>query len=605
MRGPIATCFKAPVATPGFRSMRCKSASLGALSGSYRPPTGLVVVIRILFLLPILSLAAACGEPRSGPTDHTPGVIVDRLYTNGVIWTGVDGAPDASVLGIRGGVIVYVGDGKGVSFNEAPQNDLRGRFLMPGFIDNHVHFFQGGAALASVDLRDASTRDEFTARIAEYAATLPAGRWVLNGNWDHTLWGGELPHRDWIDPDTADTPVFVMRLDGHMGLANTAALELAGISAETAAPAGGEIIRDASGQPTGVLKDNAMNLLAAAIPEPTADEMLDMFALAQDHALSVGLTQVHAVTANPSEWSRLDHLRAAQRAGLMKIRVHAYLPISHWEALSGVVAADGHGDDLLRWGGLKGFVDGSLGSATAWFHEPFLDNPDNSGFPLTDPADLETLMQNADTAGRRLAIHAIGDRAIDQLIGDMRAIAGEDIASRRFRIEHFQHPSQAAIEAAAASGIVASMQPYHAIDDGRWLEDAIGRERARTTYAFRSILDSGGILTFGSDWPVAPLSPLLGVYAAVARSTLDGANPDGWQPQEKLTVEEALTAYTRMNAYAVFEDDVAGTLELGKRADLVILSADPRAVDPADIRHIEVLETVIDGVPVFGEESGQ
>ncbi len=253
----------------------------------------------------------------------------------------------------------------------------------------------------------------------------------------------------------------------------------------------------------------------------------------------------------------------------------------------------------MRWGGLKGFVDGSLGSATAWFHQPFLDSPDNSGFPLMDPADLERLVQNADAAGRRLAIHAIGDRAIDQLIDTLHDAAGDDIIERRYRIEHFQHPNDDAIRRAAASGIIASMQPYHAIDDGRWLEDVIGGDRARTTYAFRSILDAGGILTFGSDWPVAPLSPLDGVYAAVTRRTLDGANPDGWQPQEKLTVEEALAAYTRMNAYAVFEEDVGGTLELGKRADLVVLSADPRAVDPAAIREITVLETVIDGTTVY------
>ena len=559
-----------------------------------------LVVIRALLLLSVLFLTSACD----GTTDRQHGdearrVSVDRLYTNGVIWTGVAGAPDASVLGVRDGVIVYVGDGVGVEFSGAPATDLAGRFLMPGFIDNHVHFFSGGAALASVDLRDAATREAFVTRIAEYAAELPAGRWVLNGNWDHTLWGGELPHRDWIDPDTADTPVFVMRLDGHMGLANSAALALAGITAATEAPAGGEIVRDETGEPTGVLKDNAMNLVFAAVPEPTSAEMLDMFSLAQDHALSLGLTQVHAVTANPSEWSRLDHLRTARRDGLMKIRVHAYLPLLHWETMTSLVAEAGHGDERLRWGGLKGFVDGSLGSATAWFHQPYVNDPDSSGFPLADPAELESLVHSADTAGRRLAIHAIGDRAIDRLIDIFESTAGDDIAERRYRIEHFQHPGENAIRRAAASGIIASMQPYHAIDDGRWLDDVIGTERAKTTYAFRSVLDAGGILTFGSDWPVAPLSPLEGVYAAVTRRTLDGANPDGWQPEEKLSVEEALTAYTRMNAYAVFEEDVGGTLELGKRADLVVLSADPRAVDPETIRGIDVLETVIDGVTVY------
>lgn len=556
---------------------------------------------RTAILLSSLFLLSACDDPGPGTAGNTPQVAVDRLYTGGVIWTGIDGAPDASVLGVRDGVIVYVGDGQDIDFKVDADaiRELDGRFLMPGFIDNHVHFFWGGAALASVDLRDAGTPEEFTRRIVEFATLQPPGRWVQQGNWDHQLWGGELPTKEWIDAGTRDTPVFVTRLDGHMALANSAALELAGITAETETPAGGEIVRDAAGEPTGILKDNAMNLVLGAIPPATEQEMLETFEAAQSHALSLGLTQVHAVTGNPNEADRLDYFRLARERDLMNIRVHAYMPLEHWDSVSRIVADAGNGDEFLRWGGLKGFVDGSLGSGTAWMHEPFDDEPGNAGFPLTDPDELDTLIRDADAAGRRLAIHAIGDRAIDILIASMRGAAGDDIVDRRYRIEHFQHPTRAAIEAAAASGIIASMQPYHAIDDGRWLEDKLGTERARTTYAFRSILDAGGLLTFGSDWPVAPLSPLAGVHAAVTRQTIDGANPDGWLPAEKLTVEEALTAYTRMNAYAVFEDDVAGTLELGKRADLVILSADPRAVEPAVIPKIDVLETVIGGATAY------
>ena len=552
---------------------------------------------RLIALLSSFFLLTACSDTGRDPSGSAPEVVVDRLYTGGVIWTGIDGAPDASVLGVRDGVIVYVGDGEGVDFQlEADAvRELDGRFLMPGFIDNHVHFFWGCAGLASVELLDAATPEEFTARIVDYAATLPDGRWVQNGNWDHQLWGGELPTKAWIDAGTGDTPVFVQRLDGHMGLANSAALALAGITAATETPPGGEIVRDAAGEPTGILKDNAMNLVLAAIPRPTREEMLEMFSAAQAHALSLGLTQVHAVTANPNEQSLLDYFRLARERGLMKIRVHAYMPLEHWDSMSRLVDQDGYGDEVLRWGGLKGFVDGSLGSGTAWMHDDFVDEPGNAGFPLTEPDALDALISDADAAGRRLAIHAIGDRAIDHLIASLRNAAGDDIVERRYRIEHFQHPTQDAIEAAAASGIIASVQPYHAIDDGRWLEARIGLERARTTYAFRSILDAGGLLTFGSDWPVAPLSPLKGVHAAVTRQTIDGANPDGWQPGQKLTVEEALTAYTRMNAYAVFEDDVAGTLELGKRADFVVLSADPRTVEPATIPAIDVLETVVGG----------
>lgn len=545
-------------------------------------------------LILALVILAACDDGRS-----TPDVAADTLYTNGVIWTGVTDARDASVMAVKSGVVTYVGNGQDVRVAANETVDLGGRFVMPGFIDNHVHFLDGGAGLASVDLRDAATPEEFTKRIADYASTLPQGRWVLNGNWDHEWWGGELPRKEWIDAATADTPVFIHRLDGHMALANSAALKLAGIDAATATPDGGEIVRDAGGEPTGILKDNAMDLVFAVIPPMSADEKLAAFELAQSHALSLGLTAVHAVTNGPIDAAMLDAFRLAYDRGLMKIRVYALTPIDSWDSARDLVAKEGYGDDLLRWGGLKGFVDGSLGSTTAWFYEPFTDVPETSGFPLGDPETLKITMADADAASLKLAVHAIGDKAIDVLIENMRAVAGTDIKNRRYRIEHFQHPSSAAIKKAAESGIIASMQPYHAIDDGRWAEKRIGPERIKTTYAFRSILDAGVVLSFGSDWPVAPLSPIEGVYAAVTRRTIDGLNPDGWQAQEKISVEEALSAYTVANAYSGFEEDRAGTLEAGKRADFVMLSDDPRTIDPAEIRNIEVIETVIGGSPVF------
>ena len=557
------------------------------------------IVLLVAFVL------SACGHDGSAPRGAaTSGAeqAADTLYVNGVIWTGAKDTPDATILAVKDGVVIYVGAGEVMNIAAGETVDLEGRLVMPGFIDNHVHFLEGGFGLASVDLRDAATPEELAQRIQDYAATLPAGRWVLNGNWDHELWGGELPHKEWIDDATPDTPVFVVRLDGHMALANSAALKLAGVTAATVAPEGGEIVRDANGEPTGVLKDTAMNPVLAVIPKPSDDELLDAFQRAQSHALSLGLTQVHAVTANPNETTMLDAFRLAHERGVMKIRVYALTPLEHWESARDLVTSEGKGDDLLRWGGLKGFVDGSLGSTTAWFYEPYSDKPETSGFPLTDPAALERLLADADAAGLKIAVHAIGDKAIDGLIDAMRKTAGVDIADRRYRIEHFQHPSRTAIESAAASGIIASMQPYHAIDDGRWAEKRIGADRIKTTYAFRSILDAGGILTFGSDWPVAPLSPLEGVYAAVTRRTTDGANPNGWQPQEKITVLEALTAYTATNAYAGFEEDRAGTLETGKRADFVVLSEDPRSVDPDALGNIRVLATWIGGESVFRAE---
>ncbi|GHA01127.1 amidohydrolase [Arenicella chitinivorans] len=556
--------------------------------------------------LALLFVLVACeqGQQTSSSINKPNNDVlpVDTLYHNGTIWTGLSGAGDAQMLATKAGKIVYVGDGSGVQFKATRSVDLKGQFMSPGFIDNHVHFIDGGAGLASVDLRDANTREEFVRRIGDYSQTLPEGRWVLYGNWDHELWGGELPTRHWIDAVTGDTPVFVMRLDWHMGLANSAALKLAGIDKNSTAPADGEIVRDAEGEPSGVLKDGAMNAVLDVIPARTDDEFLAAFVAAQNHALSLGVVQVHAMPANPKERTLLPALQKVQAAGAFKMRVYAMSPIEYWEELAAKIATEGTHKGKLRWGGVKGFVDGALGSSTAWFYDPYDDQPSNSGFPLTQPERLRALITAADDAGLKLNIHAIGDRAIDELITAFRETGGHATLAHRFRIEHFQHPSEQAIALAARSGIIAAMQPYHAIDDGRWAEKRIGEARSKTTYAFRSILDSGGLLSFGSDWPVAPLSPIEGIYAAVTRQTTDGAKPAGWQPQQKITVTEALRAYTSVNAYAGFEENQAGTLEVGKRADLVILSDDPRKVAPDAIRTIEVVTTIVDGDVVYEHE---
>lgn len=524
---------------------------------------------------------------------------VDTAYINGVIWTGRDNAKDASVLLVDNGKIVYVDDRLPDGVQATTTVDLAGRFMMHGFIDNHVHFFDGGSGLSGVQLRDAATQTEFVGRIKAFASALAPGEWVLNGNWDHELWGGELPDRQWIDGFTQNTPVFIMRLDGHMALANTAALEAAGIRQDSVSPEGGEIIRDATGRPTGVLKDAAMNAVLDVIPSPSESQLIQIFENAQAHALSLGVTKVHAMTAYPSERNMFELFQPAHKQGLMKMRVRVYTPIEFYQDAAQYNNSDAPESAFLQWGGVKGLVDGALGSSTAWFYEPFVDLPESSGFSLFQPAELTALLQSAHKAGLKLAIHGIGDKAIDTLISEMTALPTNDIRQERFRIEHFQHPTAAAINRVAELGIIAAMHPYHAIDDGRWAEKRIGAQRIKTTYAFRSVLDAGGRLSFGSDWPVAPLSPMQGVYAAVTRRTIDGANPEGWQPQEKITVEEALRAYTVANAYAGFEDDVAGTLEVGKRADMVVLSADPRSVQPTLLAEIQALKTYVDGELVY------
>ncbi len=524
----------------------------------------------------------------------------DLILTGGVVWTGAPGVEAGTAVAIGEGQVLHVGSDVEVRRFLGPGTRaiaLDGRMVVPGFIDNHTHFMGGGFQLGSVELRDAATPAEFARRIGAFARTRPAGRWIIGGDWDHELWGGALPRREWIDSLTREHPVFVSRLDGHMGLANGLALELAGIARETPDPDGGTIVRDPrTGEPTGVLKDAAMALVHRVMPAPTEAELDEAFDRAQAHALARGVTLVDDMGA----WSHLETYRRARRSGRLKLRIYAFVPLASWERLRDYVAREGSGDSRLRWGGLKGFVDGSLGSTTAWFYEPYADAPGTAGLLTTDTASLRRWIREADAAGFHVAVHAIGDRANDWLLDAFAAAAeANGQRDRRFRIEHAQHLTREAIARFAGLGVIASMQPYHAIDDGRWAEKRIGPERIRTTYAFRDLLDADARLTFGSDWTVAPLDPLLGIYAAVTRRTIDGTNPDGWVPEQKVTVEQALRAYTSDNAaYASFVAAQLGTLEPDKRADLVVLSENLIAVDPVRIPEVRVDLTVVDGVIV-------
>jgi predicted amidohydrolase YtcJ len=451
-----------------------------------------------------------------------------------------------------------------------------------------------------VDLRDADSREEFARRILEFAQTVEAGTWITGGDWDHEAWGGELPRRDWIDAATLLHPVFVTRLDGHMGLANSLALELAGIDGNTPVPEGGEIVFDpVTGEPTGVLKDEAMGLVTRVIPEATADEMDAALDAAIRYALSQGVTQTHHM----GTWADLETFRRAEAEGRLAMRIYAVVPMGTWERLRRFVSENGRGDDRLWWGGLKGFVDGSLGSTTAWFYEPYADDPTTSGLLTTDTASLRRWIHAADESGFQSIVHAIGDRANDWLLDVYQEVEeANGPRDRRFRIEHAQHLSTEAIPRFAALGVIPSMQPYHAIDDGRWAEKRIGPERIQTTYAFRSLLDAGAALAFGSDWTVAPMDVRQGIYAALTRRTIDGANPDGWVPQEKISLEEALAAYTFGGARAGFMEDRVGRLEPGKYADLVVLSRDLFQTDPSEIPDVDVDLTMVEGEIVFRRE---
>ncbi len=544
-----------------------------------------------LFLLAGLG----CGPPLSG--GHAT-----LILKNGVVWTGVEDRPAAEALAIDGERLVAVGSNSEIEAFRSDRTavvDLAGRFVMPGFIDNHTHFVSGGFQLLGLDLRSAASETEFAGRIAAYAQKQAAGQWILGGDWDHEAWPThEIPRKELIDASTPQNPVFVQRLDGHMALANSLALRLAGVTRTTPDPKGGKIVRDTRGEPTGVLKDAAMDLVFRVVPQPSDDQVRQASLAALRHAREMGVTGLGAMAS----FQDLRVFQGLLKDGLLTSRVYVITPLPEYEVWEKAGLQRGFGGDFLKVGAVKGFMDGSLGSTTAWFHQPYLDAPDTSGIPSPmwfPEGNMERLVRGADSAGLHLAIHAIGDRANDELLDIFQRVAGQSVEKRRFRVEHAQHLTRTAIDRFAAMGVIASMQPYHAIDDGRWAEKRIGPERIKTTYAFRSLLDAGVRVTFGSDWTVAPLNPLLGVYAAVTRRTLDGANPDGWVPEEEISVEEALVCYTSNNAYAMFMEDDLGTVEAGKFADIVVLSADPRRVDPEDIRNIKVVRTIVAGKTVF------
>jgi predicted amidohydrolase YtcJ len=525
------------------------------------------------------------------------------------VWTGDPAHPEAQAIAWRGDRILAVGSDDEVTALAGPRTrvlDAHGGTVAPGFVDSHLHFVSSGATLTQVQLRDVKSREEFAARVAAYARTLPRGAWVLGGDWDHTHWNGELPTRAWIDGVTPDVPVFVSRLDGHMALANGAAMRAAGITRDTPEVPGGTIVRDASGEPTGIFKDNALSLVERAIP-PMSNEVAD-------HALEAAMSYVAAqgvtsVQSMGTSWDDQATYRRAHDAGRLRTRIYAVMPLDTWERLRDEVAAHGRGDAWLRIGGLKGFADGSLGSHTAWMLAPFTDGGGvaagggagaDRGLSVTPPETLYQRVAGADAAGLQVMIHAIGDRANRTVLDVYERVAREHGArDRRFRIEHAQHLSPEDVRRFGALGVVASMQPYHCIDDGRWAEGVIGPERARTSYAWRALIDSHATLAFGSDWHVSPATPIEGIYAAVTRRTLDGAHPGGWVPEQRITVDEALRAYTWGAAYASFDEGERGKLAPGQLADVVAIDRDLLRISAVDIADAHVTNTIVGGRVVY------
>ena len=530
----------------------------------------------------------------------------DVIIVNASVHTMDTNRPLAEAVAILGNRIAAVGSSaeiRALAGSKTRVIDAAKRLVLPGFNDAHVHFLSGGFQLSNVDLRDAKSPQEFAERIHRFAEKLPKGRWIVGGEWDHERWpGAPLPTKEMVDAATTNNPVFVSRLDGHMALANSLALRMAGVSRETKDVDAGFIVRDSkSGKPTGLLKDAAMAYVEKIIPDNTFEEKLSAGRAATDFAAKLGVTSVQDMSTG----SDVGVYQTLLDRGELKTRIYGMTPLSRWERLASAGIRAHFGNDMLRIGGLKAFSDGSLGSSTAYFFEPFANDPDNHGLPGPDMfpegAYLKRVL-DADRAGLQVITHAIGDRANSQILDFYRKVAEQNgPRDRRFRIEHAQHLRPAEIVRFGPERVIPSMQPYHAIDDGCWCEPRIGLERAKGTYAFRSLLDAGAILAFGSDWTVAPLNPMTGVYAAVTRRTLDGKHPDGWIPEQKISVEETVRAYTIGSAYAEFAEGVKGTISRGKLADLVMLDQDIFVIDPVEIWNTHVVLTMVDGRVVYSQ----
>lgn len=524
----------------------------------------------------------------------------DVILTNGRFWTGLPGQPWAEAVALRGERIIAVGSGPDIlklAASDTHVVSLGGKLALPGFTDSHTHFFGGGFQLLSINLWQTRSQEDFRQRVAAYAKKVKPGQWIQGGGWDHEVWpGAHLPTKELIDPVTPDNPVAVERLDGHMVLANSAALRLAGIDKHTQDPPGGVIVRDPkTEEPTGILKDAAVSLVESKYPPPTAAEYDAALDAALREAAENGVTSIADITT----WDQWPVYRRFREAGKLTVHVYARTPLSEWERQRDAVDRFGRGDAWLRFGGFKAFMDGSLGSTTAYFFQPYADAPGTSGLLRPDnvpEGKMRDKIIAADAAGLPVSVHAIGDKANNLLLNYFEAAEkANGPRDRRFRDEHAQHLQPSDIPRFGTLGVIASMQPYHLLDDGHWAEKRIGPERIKTTYAFRSLLDAGARLAFGSDWPVAPLNPVRGIYAAVTRRTVDGKNPGGWVPEQKITVEEAVRAYTKDAAYAEFADRDQGTLEPGKLADIVVLSDDIFKIAPEKIWDVKVSMTVAGG----------
>ncbi len=531
---------------------------------------------------------------------QTNNICADLILTNGKIYTLEPDQPWADGCAIKDGKFIAVGEKRSMHQLKGKSTDvidLKGRFVLPGFNDAHVHFSDGGFYLLGIDLRDAKDEDEFVERIKDYAAKLGKGDWILGGNWDHEAWPSKKhPTKELIDEVTRDNPVFVQRLDGHIALANSLALKLAGITKDTPNPQGGEITKNTqTGEPTGILKDNAQSLVGAVIPPPSKEQLKQAIKTAIQHANSLGVTSIQ----DNSSTADLEVYQELLKGGELTLRINSWRACYFYEDFEKIGILPSFGNNMLRIGTMKVFVDGSMGAATALFYEPYSDDPSTCGIPIYPEDQLYELIRAIDKAGLQIAAHAIGDKANEWILNAFeKAFQNNGQRDARHRIEHAQVVLPEDIKRYKELGIIASIQPSHCIDDMRWAEKRIG-DRVKHSYLFNSFVKEGVKIAFGTDWTVEPLDPMIGLYAAVTREFPEGGPEGGWFPDEKITLEQAIEFYTLGSAYAEFQEDVKGSITVGKLADLAVLNQNLFEIPLKEILNTKVDLTILGGKVVY------
>ena len=568
--------------------------------GRKLPPGSLLRVLFALFLLAgsLAALRAGPGRSRAMPAAAEPPSL---LLINGVIYTGDAARPRVGAVAILGESIVAIGSTQELRQLAGPGTrivDLHGRFAMPGFNDAHIHLASGGQAKLAVELEGARSLAEVQQRIRSRLGEYGANEWITGRGWDHTLWPVQkFPTRQDLDAVSRSHPMVFRRIDGHVAVANSLALRLAGITKGTKDPPGGSIERDAAGEPTGMLKENAMGLVSEKVPPPNASQQRRGILLALADAAACGVTSLQ----DNSTWEDFLVYEQLKKEGKLTARITEWLPflepLPHLEEMR---RRGGTSDPWLRTGVLKMVVDGSLGSRTAAMLAPYSDDPSSRGILRIGPEELKQMSVERDKAGFQLAFHAIGDRANRVALDAFAAVrAANGPRDRRDRIEHAQVVAPEDLGRFVELGVIASMQPVHQSTDMRWAEERLGPARLGGAYAWHSLLARGVPLAFGTDYPVESVNPMRGLYACVTRELPGGGPPGGWQPQEKVSLDECIRAYTAGSAYAEFEEGKKGQILPGQLADIIVLSADVTRISPREIFNTEVLQTFVGGRLVY------